>query len=76
MMVRGQVMDTQVSSRNACFCSIFLIKLGPGCCSVLSSVLNNNLSSGIRARGIVGFLSQPIIKQVRICNTFQIPYLV
>ena len=34
------------------------------------SVFNNNLSSGIRARGIVGFLSQPIKKQVRICNSF------
>ena len=27
-------MDTQVSSRNGCFCLIFLLKLGPGCSSV------------------------------------------
>ena len=33
-------------------------------------VFDNNLSSGIRARGIVGFLSQPIKKQLRIFNSF------
>ena len=67
-MIRGQVIDTQVSSRNGCFCLIF--------CEIMCGMLfckkfyNNNLSSGIRAHWIVGFLSQPIKKQVRICNSF------